>query len=754
MSPALFTVESQQQRNSALLAGAKYMRPRIESQVLPFSLDMKAHKLTPDQLHALQALELEAARIAIRSLASLAKIGELDHLGGGLDLLAALTLTMAVSDRERVTYTIENAHTSIGYFSALAAMGFVEAEVVIEKFRRSIDIPGHVSWLPGGTELNGGRLGVMIPVAAGQALGLKARHGADAWVLCHCGDAAWISGQALNGFNGAHLHKAPITFVMHRNGIQLSDSNKKVLDKDPRIMIAAMGIEILEIPSLHDTEGLYQAYCEARKLASEGRPNLIYPTGYRSGAKGRVDLREFGRKYGIEKDVEAFAAKNNVAMDTEIWIPGALMSYRDVISMMECVFLVNDLPGGKDHHDGHMKGRDEAVVLGHSMLQPTSDQKRALADLRAKPKRSVITEARPAPGSANLVVGAEARRAVKLPAAGEAVSPRAGSEAAYDLVAKTFPEDVFVVSCDLDPSTKLGKARKHLKRDHQFELSIEEQVACLMTDGLAMSSRKPQLNVISTFAAFYEGIAREGFELWRYQRNLNGVNEGLNVAFHLSHVGASTGRDHFSGWSLDWITLALGYLPYLDRFYAPADARAAFVAVMDMAARYGAHIVAIPRDNLPVLTKQGSSAALFEADSAFEAVTPLRSYPGARRAILALGAPAFVAVDAAERLHQEGFSADVHLVNGLPLPDGWIDDILRRYPEGVVTIEDGIIATRKTGLRGFAGLVCSAASTSKVRTEHVGITDPRVAPADGMMEVWEHFGITAKAVTEAVRSLG
>ena len=79
------------------------------------------------------------------------------------------------------------------------------------------------------------------------------------------------------------------------------------------------------------------------------------------------------------------------------------------------------------------------------------------------------------------------------------------------------------------------------------------------------------------------------------------------MLLHLSHVGANTGRDHFSGWSLDWVNLALGYLPFLHRFYAPADARAAFIAVRDAAAHYGGHIVAIPRDTLPVLT--GRTAA-------------------------------------------------------------------------------------------------------------------------------------------------
>jgi transketolase C-terminal domain/subunit len=195
---------------------------------------------------------------------------------------------------------------------------------------------------------------------------------------------------------------------------------------------------------------------------------------------------------------------------------------------------------------------------------------------------------------------------------------------------------VFIVSCDVDPSTKLGKAKALLAADHMLEMSIEEQAAALIADGLAMSSREPQLNVVSTFAAFYEGIAREGFDMWRYQRNLTGVNEGLNVTFHVSHVGSCTGRDHFSGWGLDWINIGLTYLPYLHRFHAPADARAAFLAVIDSAANYGGHVIGLPRDNLPVLAKQDGSGPLWEATHDWQTVTSYRQYDGAERAILAL----------------------------------------------------------------------------------------------------------------------
>ncbi|MBN1515881.1 hypothetical protein JXA32_04885 [Candidatus Sumerlaeota bacterium] len=745
----------QQARNDELLKSCQYLRPEIESRALPFTLDVNAQQdLSAEEEQILNALSIDAARTAIRTLASLAKINELDHLGGGLDLIPAHCLTMAVTDNVSKTYTVEHAHTSIGHYATLSAYGFLEPDCVVEQFRRSLDIPGHISWVPGGTQLNGGRLGIMVPVAVGQALGLKGRHGKDAWTICHMGDAGWISGQALNGFNAADLHGAPITFVMHRNGIQLSGSNKQIMDKDPRGVIASLGIEILEITSLLDFKELYKAYCEAHKLAQQGRPAMIYPVGLRSDANNKVDLGTLGELYGIGDEVAKFAAKNDVAMDTEIWIPGSLMGYRDIGPMLECIFLVNDLPGGAGHHDGHMKGRDEAEVLAGTMLQLSEQEQALLQNLRDSEPRIVVTKARPKPGSPNLVVSEDALKLVELPPVGKSVSPRAGSEIGYHVVAKQFPEAFFSVGCDLDPSTKFAKAHKALPKGHVFEVSIEEQVAALLADGLAMSSAEPQLNTMATFAAFFEGIAREGFELWRYQRNLNGVNEGLNVTLHLSHVGAFTGRDHFSGWSLDWITLCLGYLPYLHRFYAPADARAAFLAVRDLAAHYGGHIICIPRDNLPILAKQDGSGALWEANSLWEDITVYRKFDGAKKAILAIGAPAFLAGEAAEELSKSGANpVDALILNSLPLPEGALEKLFAQYPGGIVTVEDGIIGTPEAGgLRGIAGMFCSA-NKANIPLAHVGIVDPRTAPSHGWEETWEHFGITRANIVRAVQSL-
>ena len=96
--------KAQQDRNDQLIADSKYMRPSVTSQVLPLQIVVgDTETLDAKQIATLQALEIEAARISISSLASLATIGELDHLGGGLDLIPSLMLTLAATDYEKVS---------------------------------------------------------------------------------------------------------------------------------------------------------------------------------------------------------------------------------------------------------------------------------------------------------------------------------------------------------------------------------------------------------------------------------------------------------------------------------------------------------------------------------------------------------------------------------------------------------------------------------------------------------------------------
>ena len=93
-----------------------------------------------------------------------------------------------------------------------------------------------------------------------------------------------------------------------------------------------------------------------------------------------------------------------------------------------------------------------------------------------------------------------------------------------------------------------------------------------------------------------------------------------------------------------------------------------------------------------------------------------------------------------------------------PFEYEWRDGVCEKLSE-ILSIEmhcakeDGIIGERDTGLRGFAGLLAGIAYGSKIPLEHIGIRNPRIAPSEGHMEVWEHFGITVESLVTAIQNL-
>ena len=137
-TPLARLTAEQRTRNAALLAATPLVGARFESSVLPWRLDPESAPLTAEQATVLAALEKRAATTAIEALVSLAKAGDIDHLGGGLELIPGLLMTLGVVDYEARHFTIEHGHTSIGYFAALAALGFLPEARVIDAFRRKI----------------------------------------------------------------------------------------------------------------------------------------------------------------------------------------------------------------------------------------------------------------------------------------------------------------------------------------------------------------------------------------------------------------------------------------------------------------------------------------------------------------------------------------------------------------------------------------------------------------------------------------
>jgi hypothetical protein len=112
-----------------------------------------------------------------------------------------------------------------------------------------------------------------------------------------------------------------------------------------------------------------------------------------------------------------------------------------------------------------------------------------------------------------------------------------------------------------------------------------------------------------------------------------------------------------------------------------------------------------------------------------------------------------VAIEAADKLQPEGTAADVYIVNGFPVADDFFDGLGKKYPGGVVTVEDGLIGDRNSGVRGFAAYAATRLYDSHVPISHVGICNPAVAPSEHFHLVWEHFGITADNIASQVKLL-
>jgi len=159
--------------------------------------------------------------------------------------------------------------------------------------------------------------------------------------------------------------------------------------------------------------------------------------------------------------------------------------------------------------------------------------------------------------------------------------------------------------------------------------------------------------------------------------------------------------------------------------------------------------VAVPRDNVPVLTKEVGKTPLWNATDRWTPVTTYRQRDGATTAILTIGAPSYIAGEASDGASARGTASDVFVVNGFPVDESFFDGLAKKY-DRVITLEDGLIGTVEGGLRGFAAFVAGKLGECGMKLEHLGIADPRIAPSETFEIVWAHYGMTVEALTRRI----
>lgn len=294
------------------------------------------------------------------------------------------------------------------------------------------------------------------------------------------------------------------------------------------------------------------------------------------------------------------------------------------------------------------------------------------------------------------------------------------------LVAAGEANSNVVAACaDLTESTQMHLFKEKFP-DRFIEIGVAEQNLVTVASGMAAMGKIP---FVSSYAAFSPG------RNWEQIRTTICLND-RPVKIVGSHTGVSVGPDGATHQMLEDIAL-MRVLPNMI-VIAPADSIEAKKATLAMAKNKKPNYLRLAREAVPVITKE---------DTPFEIGPAYVLKEGADVTIAATGTMTYQALIAAESLAKDNISAEVlHVPTIKPLD---VETIIASVKKTnlLVTIEEGQAAA------GFGSALSEAVSEYyPVTTKRIGISD-RFGESGTPEELLEHFGLTAKHICFAVRTL-
>lgn len=210
------------------------------------------------------------------------------HIGGGLspiDILATLYggILRLDSDNpeweERDRFLLSKGHGVIGYYAALAEVGYLSLEELATFEKHRTILLGHpVKNRRKGIEFTTGSLGMGLSVGIGVALASRRqvelkRRDTLSQVYVLLGDGECNEGSVWEAFLSApQFGLDNITAIIDRNHYQLGGETKAVMDVgDIAGKLTQFGWEVKEVDG-HDVEALYEAFRAPREA---GKPRAV-----------------------------------------------------------------------------------------------------------------------------------------------------------------------------------------------------------------------------------------------------------------------------------------------------------------------------------------------------------------------------------------------------------------------------------------------------------------------------------------------
>lgn len=283
--------------------------------------------------------------------------------------------------------------------------------------------------------------------------------------------------------------------------------------------------------------------------------------------------------------------------------------------------------------------------------------------------------------------------------------------------------DVVVLDADLSSSTGTAAFGKRFP-DRFFNMGVSEQDLMCTAAGMSLAGK---IVFVSSFAIFVTG------RCWEQIRNAVAL-PGCNVNIVATHAGVTVGKDGASHQALEDIAV-MRAIPAMT-VVVPADAVATRKAV-EAAAWFDAPVyVRLTRENLPVIYSDAHS---------FEIGVGTQLRQGGDVTIFAIGLMVHLALEAAERLEEEGIGANVVDVCTVKPVDQHLITRCAKETGCVVTAEEHNVVG---GLGDAVGEVLLR--NWPVPMERVAVNDSFGRSGDPA-DLLRYFDLTPEAIVAACR---
>ena len=286
-------------------------------------------------------------------------------------------------------------------------------------------------------------------------------------------------------------------------------------------------------------------------------------------------------------------------------------------------------------------------------------------------------------------------------------------------------KDVVVLDADLSKSTKTADFQK-VYPDRFFNIGISEQDMMVTAAGLATCGKIP---FASTFAIFATGRAYEQV------RNSIGYPH-LNVKIAATHAGITVGEDGATHQSIEDISLMRG-IPGMV-VINPADAEETRQAIFAAAEHYGPVYIRLGRMAVPDIHDQNYKFQLGKGEVIRE---------GKDIAIIATGVMVAIAIEAADKLKEEGIEATVVNIHTIkPIDKDLIVEVAKKTGKVITAEEHSIIG-------GLGSAVAEVLSEEyPVKVKRIGIKD-QFGQSGSPKELLKYYGLTAEGIVKNSKAI-